>query len=100
VGAANDKDTTILYAVTVRPFDGESLRAAIHTQDVIVVEPYLAGTSAADICAALDGIPARLLNIGVPRMEHRHYGTAREHDKAHRLDVEGIRSHIADFLKH
>jgi len=96
--ATADFDVTILYAVTVRPFDGKTLRAVIRNPDIVIVEPYLAGTSAAEICSALGGMPVRLLNIGVPRMEHRHYGTGKEHDQAHHLDVEGIRSQIADLL--
>jgi transketolase len=39
-------DVSVLYASTVRPFDGRGLRAALARPDVVLVEPYLAGTSA------------------------------------------------------
>ena len=49
--------------------------------------------------AVLAATPHRQLNVGVPRAEHRHYGTIEEHDAAHGLDVDGIRARIIDFLK-
>ena len=37
---------TVLYASTVRPFDGATLRAVLADPEVVLVEPWLAGTSA------------------------------------------------------
>jgi transketolase len=91
LAATQDLDVTILYASTVRPFDGAGLRAAVTTPSVALVEPYLAGTSAAQVSEALLDRPHRLLALGVPNVEHRHYGTAAEHDAAHGLDPAGIR---------
>jgi transketolase len=41
LSAVEGLDVTVLYATTVRPFDGDALRAAAGT-DVVLVEPYLA----------------------------------------------------------
>ena len=38
-------DVDVLYANVVRPFDGRTLRAMLTAPEVVLVEPYLAGTS-------------------------------------------------------
>lgn len=91
-------DATVLYAATVRPFDEDGLRAAMSGTDVVLVEPYLEGTSAAAVSAALSDRPHRLLSIGVPRTEHRKYGAAARHNQAHGLDATGLRDRIATWL--
>ncbi|MFJ7157849.1 transketolase family protein [Streptomyces sp. NPDC101118] len=94
-------DVTVLYATTVRPFDGSALRAAVGRQDradVVLVEPYLAGTSTAAANDALADLPHRVLGLGVGRAELRKYGTAEEHTAAHGLDARGLRERIAAFL--
>ncbi len=98
--ATEEIDATVLYMATVRPFDAEGLRVAMTGADVVLVEPYLEGTSAADVSAALSHLPHRLLSIGVPRTEHRKYGTPAEHNEAHGLDAPGIRDRIAGWLAH
>lgn len=65
---------------------------------VILVEPYLAGTSSAVVSEALADVPHRLLAIGVPNTEHRRYGTWQEHNAAHGLDAPGIRERVRAFL--
>ena len=92
-------DATVLYTSTVRPFDEAGLRAAVSGTDVVVVEPCLEGTSAADITAALSDRLHRLLCIGVPHVEHRKYGTAGQHDEAHGLDAAGLRDRIVSWLQ-
>lgn len=96
--ATADLDATVLYASTVRPFDGEGLRSFVASPAVVLVEPYLAGTSSAEVSAALKDSPHRLLALGVARREHRHYGRRWEHDRAHGLDAAGIRRSVTGFL--
>src|SRR5207248_2509030 len=97
LAATADLDVGVAYLATVRPFPREALRAAVHGTDVVLVEPYLAGTSAAEISAALDDRPQRLLALGVPNAEFRHYGEPHEHRAAHGLDAAGIRASIERF---
>ena len=96
--ATADLDATILYASTIRPFDARTLRNVLASPAVVLVEPYLAGTSSAQVSNALKHIPHRLLALGVDRREHRHYGSSSEHDREYGLDASGIRSSIDDFL--
>jgi len=91
-------DVAVLYAATIRPFDGAALRAVTGRPDVVLVEPYLAGTSAAQATAALADRPHRLLCLGVGRDELRRYGTHQEHRAAHGLDAASLRERIAGFL--
>ena len=95
--ATLDLDATVAYLSRVRPFDAEGLRAAVGGTDVVLVEPYLAGTSAGEVSAALQDRPHRLLSLGVPLGELRHYGTGAEHRAAHGLDARGIRAAIERF---
>jgi transketolase len=96
--ATEGMDVAVLYASTIRPFDGAALRAVLGRPDVILVEPYLAGTSAAEVSAALPGLAHRLLSLGVGRDELRHYGSRAEHRAAHGLDPASLRARIGDFL--
>jgi transketolase len=99
LAATAGEDVTLLYASTVRPFDHRGLRAAGHT-DVLLVEPYLAGTSAHEVAAAFDDVGHRLRALGVRRdREVRAYGTAEEHDVLHGLDREGIAAAVRAFLR-
>jgi len=98
VAATSDLDVSVGYLATVQPFDGSGLRAALRGTDVVLVEPYLAGTSAAEVAAALADRPHRLLALGVANAELRRYGTGREHRAAHGLDAVGIRRSLREFL--
>ncbi|MEE1785019.1 transketolase C-terminal domain-containing protein [Streptomyces sp. SP17BM10] len=99
LAATEGLDVTVLYAATVRPFDAAGLRAALGERpDVVLVEPYLAGTSANEAHAALADRPHRVLGLGVPREEHRHYGSIPEHLAAYGLDAASLRERIATFL--
>lgn len=97
VEATRHLDVTILYAATIRPFDSGALRAA-PAGEVVLVEPYLEGTSAAAVSQALSSDHHRLASIGVPVTEHRHYGSAADHQLAHGLDAASLRRRIVQFL--
>ncbi|MFJ8042687.1 transketolase family protein [Kitasatospora sp. NPDC096147] len=101
LAATEGTDVTVLYAATVRPFDGAALRAAVGDgpAEVVLVEPYLAGTSVGEVNAALAELPHRVLGLGVPKEEHRQYGTIPEHLAAYGLDVAGLRGRITAFLR-
>ncbi|MET7605474.1 transketolase family protein [Streptomyces avermitilis] len=97
--ATEGLDVTVLYATTVRPFDAAALRRATETAgtDVVLVEPYLAGTSTAAANDALRDVPHRVLGLGVGRRELRRYGSVDEHMAAHGLDAGSLRQRIAEF---
>jgi transketolase len=97
--AVGDLDVTVAYASTVRPFDADGLRSAeAGSGAVVLVEPYLAGTSAYAVSSALASRPHRLLSLGVPRGELRQYGTPSDHAVSHGLDAAGIRRSVTGFL--
>jgi transketolase len=98
--ATEGTDASVLYASTIRPFDAAGLRAALGSSaiaEVVLVEPWLAGTSSRVVADALIDVPHRLLALGVGRAEHRHYGTPAEHIAAHGLDAAGLRASIDAF---
>ncbi|GAA5159770.1 transketolase [Amycolatopsis dongchuanensis] len=102
LAATEGLDVTVLYTHTVRPFDATTLRAAIGSAaDVVLVEPYLAGTSAHLVTEALADVPHRLRCLGVRRdAEVRVYGTPEDHDVAHGLDVPSLTHTIREFYGH
>ncbi|WP_251095748.1 transketolase C-terminal domain-containing protein [Streptomyces sp. Caat 7-52] len=99
LAATEGMDVTVLYATTVRPFDAAGLRRATETAgtDVVLVEPYLAGTSTAAVSEALSDVRHRVLGLGVGRRELRRYGTLEEHVAAHGLDAASLRERIGRF---
>lgn len=88
------------YATTVRPLDTAGLRglAGAARDTVVLVEPYLAGTSARLVDEALADRAHRTLSLGVGRTEVRRYGTPQDHDRLHGLDPAGIRASLTAFL--
>ncbi len=98
LAATADLDVTVLYAATVRPFDGATLRATLDTPDVVLVEPYLRDTSTPAVSRALNGVRHRVLGLGVGPDELRRYGTRELHDALHGLDEQGIRAAVTAFL--
>lgn len=91
-------DLTVVYMTTVRPFDAARLRTAIVGPRVVLVEPYLEGTSSGEVASALIDTPHRLLAIGVKPIERRGYGTPADHDVAHGLDAASLRARIGAFV--
>jgi transketolase len=93
-------DVAVAYTDTPRPLDTTGLRdlAGRAGDTVVIVEPYLEGTSDRFVAAALSDRPHRLLSIGVGRKELRRYGTAADHERLHGLDADGIAARLRDFL--
>ena len=98
LAATERLDVSVLYANTVRPFDGATLRAVLDTPDVVLVEPYLAGTSSRLVNDVLADLPHRVLALGVRSEELRRYGRPEEHIAAHGLDATGLRASIGGFV--
>ncbi|HKN52259.1 MAG TPA: transketolase [Amycolatopsis sp.] len=102
LAATEGLDVTVLYASTIRPFDAAGLRAAVTSTgvaDVVLVEPYLAGTSAHWVAEALSDMPHRLRSLGIRRdTEVRIYGEIADHDLAHGLDAGSIALSVKEFL--
>ena len=73
-----DLDVTVAYTQTPRPLDTAGLRSLV-SRDVVLVEPYLAGTSSRLVAEALRDVPHRELHLGVSRSETRHYGSPADH---------------------
>jgi transketolase len=97
LAATSELDVTVAYLATVRPFDRDGLRAVLRGANVVLVEPYLAGTSAGEISAALADRSHRLLALGVHNVELRRYGRGSEHRAAHGLDAAGIRASLISW---
>ena len=101
--ATSTMDVTVLYASTIRPFDRAGLRAAVGATtkpNVVIVEPYLRGTSAHEVAEALGDVPHRLRSHGVKRdQEVRAYGNAADHDKLHGIDAESLAGSITEFVR-
>lgn len=89
---------SVVYASTIRPFDAATLWSVVAVPDVVLAEPYLAGTSTAHVTEALADVPSRVLSLGVGRTELRRYGSAEDHIAAHGLDAAGLRTSITRFL--
>lgn len=98
LAAAEGRDVTVLHASTIRPFDIHTLRETLTEPDVMLVEPYLAGTSVPQVDRALADVRHRVLGVGVEAGERRRYGTVAEHDHANGLDVEGLAQSMAEFF--
>ena len=98
LSATEGIDVTVLYATTVRPFDAQTLISTLGSADVILVEPYLAGTSTRCVAEALAHVSHRVLGLGVPRVELRRYGRPEEHTAAFGLDAAGVRRSVTSFL--
>lgn len=91
-------DVAVAYTNRVRPLDVAALRRVADT-DLIIAEPYLAGTSAHEITAGLADRPLRLTSLGVARAELRKYGSPAEHEAAWGLDAAGLRRSIGAALQ-
>jgi transketolase len=90
--ATADLDVTVVYTNTPRPL------VVPRAARLVLVEPYLAGTSARLVADELADVPHRLLSLGVGRTELRRYGTPADHARWHGLDPDALRQRIAGFI--
>jgi transketolase len=91
-------DVTVAYTHTPRPFDVAGLRALLgEPAAVVLVEPYLAGTSSPVVAEALAHLPHRLLALGVGASDLHRYGAPADHARWHGLDPAGIRRRLTTF---
>jgi transketolase len=93
-------DVAVAYTNTPRPFDAaglQDLTAGMRQPKVVLVEPYLAGTSSRVVAEALRAVPHRLLALGVGRADLRRYGSPKDHARWHGLDPDGLRATIEEF---
>ena len=105
LAATSGLDVTVAYTNTPRPFDADGLRELVwevtappdRGAAVILVEPYLEGTSAHVASHALAAVPHRLVSIGVGRTDLHRFGTPDDHDAAHGLDVASLRHKITSI---
>jgi transketolase len=102
VAATRGLDVAVAYTNTPRPWDDEATRDLVGELPppplVILVEPYLAGTSAHAVSRALSGTPHRLVSLGASRHDTHRYGTIADHDRANRLDPASLRAAITAQL--
>jgi transketolase len=96
LAATADLEVGVAYLTTVRPFPHDAFADA---DEVVLVEPYLAGTSAAELTRAIGHRPHRLLALGIENPELRRYGTPEQHRAAHGLDAAGIRARLDAFVR-
>ncbi|MFC4335955.1 transketolase family protein [Salininema proteolyticum] len=95
--AVRDLDITVVYTATPSnlakfPVD------AFGREAVVLVEPYLEGTSASRISEAMGRKMHRLLSIGVKNRDLHRYGTPEDHDRWNGIDPQSMRARIVDFL--
>jgi transketolase len=93
LAATDGLDVTVVYTNTPRPF---TVPAA---ENLVLVEPYLAGTSSRLVADELSDVPHRLLALGVTRTEVRAYGSPADHARRHGLDAPSLRRRIAEFTE-
>jgi transketolase len=92
LAATDGLDVTVVYTNTPRPF------TVPEASDLVLVEPYLAGTSSRLVADALADVPHRLLALGVTRTDVRAYGSPADHARRHGLDAPSLRRRIAEFI--
>ena len=92
-------DVTVAYTHTPRPFDVAAVLGLVgEPAEVVLVEPYLAGTSSGFVAEALAHVPHRLLALGVGARDLHRYGWPADHARWHGLDPAGLRRRLTRFL--
>ena len=99
LAAVADRDVTVVYATSLRPFDAAALvQVAGADPTIVTVEPFYEGTAIPVIVGALAGRRALLASIGVPRSFIHAYGTPAELASDLGLDAAGLRRRLAAVL--
>lgn len=94
LAAVDGLDATVLYTATPNPLDADALSAKVRGDDLVIIEPYLAGTSVGRVADALSHRPMRIRSHGVRQPEVGHYGRPSDHRRFHGLDARGIREFV------
>lgn len=91
----------VAVTTTPHPWDAQGLRAlAGPAPRVLLVEPYLAGTSAPAVAEALADRLSRVVHLGVDGShEHRVYGSPADHDRLHGMDAVSIRAQVSRLVQ-
>ena len=99
VAACEGLDVSVVYATSLRPFDGDGLISIVGDVSLLItVEPFYEGTAAAVVTAALAARPMRFAWIGVPRAFIHRYGEPGELDADLGLDRAGLRHTVSTLL--
>ena len=88
----------VLYLSTVRPWPRLGVGDLVGDRDVILVEPYLEGTSVSQLVESVGSRRSRVAAIGVKNVELRRYGSRQDHDRAHGLDAGGLAARIGSIV--
>ena len=99
MAATEGLDMTVLYTSVPSPIDQRTLSASVIGNHIVVVEPYLAGTSVGRVAGALSDRPMMIDAIGIRDPELMAYGTPGELRSSHGLDAAGIR-HALEGLRY
>ncbi len=98
VAATEGLDVTVLYTSVPSPIDQRTLAASVIGNHIVVVEPYLAGTSVGRVAEALSDRPMMIDGIGIRDPELMAYGTPSQLRSSHGLDASGIRQALDGLL--
>lgn len=88
--AAQDKDVTILYYTTLRPFDRETLRENVPSEKILLCEPYYSGALLYDILQTFEGKPLQIELVGMAYELVQTYGTYEENLRYFNMTAENV----------
>lgn len=76
--AVQDKDVTVLYYTTLRPFDADTLLKNAPNEKILLCEPYYSGALLYDIVQTFAGKPLQIELVGMSHEVVHTYGTYEE----------------------
>ena len=92
-----DLDVTLLYYLTIIPFDSETLKKYFNN-NIIVCEPFYEGSTNYFINKTLEGVSYKLTNIGIPREFILNYGKKSQIDKILGLDINSLKNKLNKLI--